>query len=90
MTAQETICFRLLDEYSRTHYACFLGELFLTEKGYTVCFRPAAVKKEAPDRYACKYLKIGADELAIAARNGTLSASITEMLDRQRSTLTQS
>jgi hypothetical protein len=26
MTAEETIGFRLLDEHSRTHYACFLAE----------------------------------------------------------------
>jgi len=35
MTAEETICFRLLDEYSRKHYACFLAELFRTWKDYT-------------------------------------------------------
>jgi hypothetical protein len=89
MTAEETICFKLLDEYSRTHYAYYLAELFLIGNDYTVCFRPAGVKRGSSNRYACRYLKIGADELATAARNRTLSALIAEMLDSQLSTLPQ-
>jgi hypothetical protein len=85
MTAEETNCFKLLDEYSRTRYRCFLAEMFPTGSEYTLCFRAHGIRKESANRYACRYLLVGTPEVSTAARNGILPPSITEMLDRELS-----
>jgi len=90
MTAEETTCFKLLDEYSRTRHRCFLAEMFSTVSEYTLCFRSTGVQKESASRYACRYLRIGTREVSTAARNGILLPSTTEMLDRELSALPQS
>ncbi len=90
MTADETTCFKLLDQYSRTHHRCFLSEMFPTGSEYALCFRPSEAKKEYASRYECRYLRMGAPEVNAAARNGTLLPSTTEMLDRELSTLRRS
>jgi hypothetical protein len=90
MTAEETICFKLLDGYSRAHHACFLAEMFLTGTDYMLCFRPTGVNKESPNRYVCRYLKIGIEDVDTAARNGILPRSTTEMLVKGLSALPKS
>jgi len=90
MTAEETICFKLLDGYSRAHHACFLAEMDNTATDYTLCFRPTGVTKESRNRYACKYLKIGIEDVSSAARNGSLPLSTTKMLDKELCTLPRS
>lgn len=90
MPAQDVICFKLLDGYSRAHHACFLAEMFPSGTDYWLCFRPTGVNKESPNRYACRYLKIGLEEMSTAALSGALPISIAETLDKELSTLPKS
>jgi len=92
MTLEETECFKMLDSYSRSRHGCFVSEMFLNAGGtaYTLCFRPTGGSKESPNRYACRYVYIGAEEVRTAGQTQVLPASITEMLDKELSTLPQS
>ena len=85
MTLEETNCFKMLDTYSRTRHACFLAEMDLNaaKENYALCFRPAAISKESPNRNACLYLHIAAEDVRTAGRAHVLPASLTEMLDRE-------
>ena len=44
---------------------------------------------DSPNRYACRYLNIGAEEVRTAGQKRVLPASITEILDREPPTLPQ-
>ena len=85
MTVEETSCFKLLDGYSRSQHGCFLAEMFPNAVGtnYTLCFRPTGGSRDSPNRYACQYLHIGAEELKTAGQMQVLPRSIAEMLDRE-------
>ncbi len=83
MTADETICFKLLDDYARAHHGCFLAEMFSSGTAYTICFRADAVQRESQSGYACKYLKIGIADVGSAARGGALPSSTIEIVDKE-------
>jgi len=89
MTLEETNCFKMLDEYARTRHRCFLAEMDLKPEkaNYALCFRPTGGGSDSPNRYACRYLYIGAEEVGIIGQ--TLPASIIEMLDRELPALPQ-
>jgi hypothetical protein len=90
MTLEETNCFKMLDEYARSRHRCFLAEMDLNadKAHYTLCFRPTAVDKGSPNRYACRYLHIAAEKVGAAGKS--LPTSVIEMLDRELPTLPQS
>ena len=92
MTLEETNCFKTLDGYSRTRHRCFLAEMDLnpSQAYYSLCFRPTGVTKDSPNRYACLYLRINAEEVRTAGQQQVLPASVIEMLDRELPTLPQS
>jgi hypothetical protein len=92
VTLEETECFKLLDGYSRSRHGCFISEMFLNagETDYTLCFRPTGGSKDSANRYACRYLNVGAEEVRTAGQKGVLPASMAEMLDRELPTLPQS
>ena len=85
MTVEETSCFKLLDGYSRSQHGWFLAEMFPNAAGtnYTLCFRPTGGSKDSPNRYACRYLHIGAEEVRTAGHMKVLPPSIAEMLDTE-------
>lgn len=92
MTLEEVSYFTMLDDYSRSRHRCFVAEMFLNNgtRDYTVCFRPMGISEDSPNRYACRYLHIGAEDIRTAEQKQVLPASITEMLDRELPTLPQS
>jgi len=77
--------FKLLDGYAKRHHKCFVAELsFDDDKGeYTVCFRPSGASPESPDRYACGYLTIDADEARQMLRAGLLTVSVADTLEEE-------
>jgi hypothetical protein len=86
MTSSEySAVFRLLDDYARTRYHCFLAEFFLDKTGteYLACFRPVGLAVGSPNRYACRYLHIGVGQLPEAAKHTVLPARIVELLARE-------
>lgn len=92
MTLEETNWFKMLDGYSRTRHRCFLAEMDLNvaKAQYTLCFRPAAISKDSPNRNACLYLHIAIEDVNTTGQEQVLPHSITQMLDRELPTLTQS
>ena len=90
MTLEETNCFKMLDEYARSRHRCFLAEMNLSadKTHYALCFRPTGGNKDSPNRYACRYLHIGAEQVGTAGHS--LPPSIVEMLDRELPILPQS
>lgn len=92
MTPEEASFFKLLDDHVRTHHNCFLTEMFLNTAGthYSLCFRPTGGSEHSPNRYACRYLKMEADEVRIVGGKERLVDSMIELLDRELSTLPQS
>ena len=92
MTQEESNCFKMLDGYSRSHHGCFLAEMDLNDakRIYTLCFRPTATDRDSPNRYACRYLHIGAEEVRTAGRMQLLPTSIAEMLDVELAKLPKS
>jgi hypothetical protein len=85
MSAVETKLFKLLDHYSRARQKCFLAEMFLdeSEEEYVLCFRPADARIDSPNRYACRYLRILAEEASAIAKEGVLSVDVVEMMDAE-------
>src|ERR1700722_992807 len=73
--------FKLLDEYSRQNHLCFVAELFLSSNRieYVVCFRPSN-ESTNPDRFSCRYLKIGTAKFELISQTGVLPISIIEEL----------
>jgi hypothetical protein len=65
-------------------------DLNAAKANYALCFRPAAISKESPNRNACLYLHIPAEEVRAAGQEQMLPASITQMLDRELPALPQS
>jgi hypothetical protein len=57
---------------------------------YTFCFRPAAIGKDSPNRYACLYLHIPIQDVKTAGHEQVVPPSIIQMLDRELPTLPQS
>jgi hypothetical protein len=53
------------DRYSRTRHRSFLGEMNLNapRADYSLSFRPTGGTEEPPNRYACLYLRINAEEV---------------------------
>jgi hypothetical protein len=82
----------MLDRYSRTRHRCFLAEMDLnaSQAYYSLCFRPTGGTKDSPNRYACLYLRINAEELKTAGQQHVVPASITQMLDKELPTLPRS
>jgi hypothetical protein len=89
---EETNCFKMLDEYSRSRHRCFLAEMDLDapQACYSLCFRPTQVSQDSPNRHECRYLRISAEEVTTAGQKQVLPGSITQMLDRELPALPQS
>jgi hypothetical protein len=89
VTLEETNCFKMLDGYSRTRLRCFLAEMDLNvaKAHYTLCFRPASMSKDSPNRDAYLYLHIPIEDVKIAGQEQVLPPSIIRMLDRELPTL---
>jgi hypothetical protein len=83
--SEEAQLFRLLDDYSRLQYKCFVSELFLNKHKpeYTVCFRSTASREDSTNRYACRYLHIDEAEAKTVSRTGALTASIIIKLENE-------
>jgi len=47
------------------------------------------VSKDSPNRYECRYLRVGAEQVTTAGQKQVLPASITQELDRKLPTLPQ-
>jgi hypothetical protein len=92
VTLEETNCFKMLDGYSRTRHRCFLAEMDLNvaKAHYTLCFRPAAISKDSPNRDACLYLHIAIEDVKKTGQEQVLPHSVTQMLDKELPTLPQS
>ena len=85
-------CFKLLDGYARRNHHCFLAEMDLidAEQVYALCFRPTGiVDRNSPNRYACRYLYVGVDEVETAGKTNVLPTSVTAMLDSELPSLPQ-
>ena len=65
-------------------------DLNVAKAHYTLCFRPAAISKDSPNRYACLYLHIAIKDVKKTAQEHLLPHSTTLMLDRALPTLPQS
>jgi hypothetical protein len=89
MNPEETAGFKLLDEYARTRHNCFLAEMNARKTGYLLCFRPIGVRRDSAKRYSYRYLEIERDDLNVATFTGALPDSVTEMLDRELSSLSK-
>jgi hypothetical protein len=83
--SERAVVFKLLDDYSRNKHRCFVAELDFakTENDYQVCFRPTGGTKDSPNRYECRYLRIGIRDIMEAAERKELSASVVEQLDKE-------
>jgi len=92
MTPEESQLFHLLDDYSRAHYKCFLAEMFLDRDGteYVLCFRPANESPDSACRYSCRYLRVKLTHAQNMGRTKVLTAAITEELDSELQSLSQS
>ena len=91
MTREESaIAFKLIDDYSRSNHSCFIAEFFKAKKddsNYLLCFRPAAISKESPNRYACRYLHIEDHSITQAIQRMELPIEIRRLLDAELSSL---
>lgn len=75
--------FRQLDSYMRTHYRCFVAEMFLSEDQaeYIVCFRPVGGVRGLPsERYSVRHLRFAVADVKAAHREEQLTDTITEKL----------
>lgn len=91
MSPEETKAFKLLDQFARSEHHCFLAEFFPNEDGneYILCFRPTGVTKDDPDRYACKYIHIPADEVHTISAAKSLSPELAADLSAELQPLTR-
>jgi hypothetical protein len=91
MTEDETRFFELLDNYSRSRYRCFVSELFLNPEAtnYTICFRPADVKKGSQNQSTCAYLRVELAQARIVIQEKTLTSKLIEELDTELGSLEQ-
>ena len=79
-------CFKLLDQYSRTNYNCFVAEFFFSSQvgRYFVCLRPTTVSSDSvddPGRYACKYLQFEVEDVERMRSEKSLPPSVSERVD---------
>jgi hypothetical protein len=84
---EETHVFKLLDEYAKKHYKCFVAEMDLEENRgrYRVCFRPTTEFKGNPDPYLCRYVYLGVEEVKASHAAGNLSNAIIAELGEKLS-----
>jgi len=89
MNTKETRVFELLDEFARSQHKCFLAEFFPDEmkRAYVLCFRPAGPKREVLDRYACRYVRIAAQEVPNISAMNALPPELIERLNRELGSL---
>lgn len=83
MRAEKEWFFRQLDSYVRTHYRCFVAELFPSEDQaeYIVCFRPLGGVRGLPSElYLFRYLNIAVADASAPRREERLTETITEKL----------
>jgi hypothetical protein len=80
---EEAQAFTLLDQYARSKHRCFVAEMFLSDAKteYVLCFRPAEIRKESPDRFACKYLRIPLEDVRALSVADTLPVRLRDELD---------
>jgi hypothetical protein len=92
MTSSEQRLFKLLDDYSRRHHQCFVAEMFLNEERteFILCFRSVHGDRNAPARYASRYLRVEIAEAEIAGQANVLTTSVSAMLDKELATLGRS
>lgn len=85
MDAEETQFFKLLDEYSRKQYGCFVSEMFISKAKmeYVLCFRPATTGTTSSNRYACRYLRVRTEDVRNMGKSQTLTASMTDALKKK-------
>ena len=85
MTSVEVNCFRLLDDYARRTHHCFLAEFSAKseETEYVLCFRPAEISRETEKRYACKYVRLSAEEVVLAGKSFQLTSALSQKLDSE-------
>jgi hypothetical protein len=83
MTSVDKQLFKFIDAYAKTHYRCFLAEMFLNKSGtaYTLCFRSMGGSKDSPNRYDCRYLNLEISEAKIAEQQNSLSTAAMKLLD---------
>lgn len=85
MDAEEAQFFKLLDEYSRKQYGCFLSEISISKAKmeYVLCLRPATTGMTSSNRYACRYLRVRTDDVRNTGKSQTLTASMTDPLKKK-------
>ena len=86
MTSGEANCFKLLDDYTRVIHGCFLTEFDPKGKGegsYLCCLRHLGTEIDGPNRYACKYVTMGADQAESILSSQCLPAYVAEILDEE-------
>ena len=85
----EQTFFALVDGYTRRRYQCFIAEMFPEGVGsrYILCFRPTGVNLETEDRYACRYIKLDADEIRDISSAGEITSVLSDTLHRDLSHL---
>lgn len=88
-TEERAVCFKLLNEYARTKHNYLVTEFFLSPLSdvYFVCFRPVGGTKDSPNRYACKYLQFGMEDIRTMASAESLPDSDADRLDEALSML---
>ena len=85
MLPEQSYVFGLLDEYSKTHYKCFVAEMDLEENRgrYRVCFRPTTEFQGNSDPYLCRYVYLDVEEVKASYEARDLSnAIIAELGDK--------
>ncbi len=90
--SEEAVVFDLIKKYSTMQHQCLVTEMFLsdTKTEYIFCFRPMSAHMGSSNRYACRYLRIGADDARTAGELKILPTSITDQLDKELPALGQS
>jgi hypothetical protein len=76
--------FRLIDDYAREHYRCFLAEMFQNQgqTEYMHCFRRTRAANNS-DRYACRYLCFEISEIRTMEQTHELNDSVKSILDKE-------
>ena len=78
---EQRTCFRLLDDYGKTHHKLFLAELIPTDTAsYFACFRPLGGGADDSNCYASEYLKFEIQELRTMASSQSVPPDVTDKL----------
>ena len=56
---------------------------------YVLCFRPTGINADSPNRYVCRYLRIGTADARTAILTKRLTDRLADQLDRELPTLRQ-